>query len=291
MQEMFTIQRPASPLPLIFDSPHSGRQYPADFGFACDPHVLHAAEDRYVDALFSSVPEHGGALLCAHFPRSYIDVNRALDDIDPELLAEAWPSGAINPTGRSEAGIGLIRRLVRPGIPIYDRALSASEIQGRIETCYRPYHAALEKLIRDAHYNFGQVWHINCHSMPSSGAYPRQASAFAAGAPRHSDFCLGDRDGTTCGPVFRNILRDFLKGLGYSVTLNDPYKGVELVRRYSSPARGIHSLQLEINRALYMDEVTLEKNENYDALKKDIGKLVEFCASYAQAELTDLAAD
>jgi N-formylglutamate amidohydrolase len=291
MKEILSIHKPKNPLPLVFDSPHSGSHYPDDFHYACDLADLRRTEDSYVDELFACVPAYGGALLAAHFPRSYIDVNRAHDDIDPELLAGAWAHGTIAPTARSEAGIGLIRRLVRPGVPIYDRSLSAAEIAARIERYYHPYHGALDDLLRAAHYNFGQAWHINCHSMPSSGAYPKRAAALVGNAPRHSDFCLGDRDGTTCDLEFTHALRDFLKQRGYTVTLNDPYKGVELVRRYSSPARGIHSLQLEINRALYMSEETLEKSDHFPALQSDIEKLVAFCASFAESRLTDMAAD
>ncbi|MEZ5919527.1 MAG: N-formylglutamate amidohydrolase, partial [Alphaproteobacteria bacterium] len=168
MNDIYTLTRPETPaLPLIFDSPHSGTLYPEDFGYACDFHTLESAEDKYVDDLFASAPAFGAALLCAHFPRSYIDPNRSADDIDPALLAGLWDGALpIAPSPRSDAGIGLIRRLVRPGIPVYDRPLTSAEITARIERYYTPYHEALETLITEAHYNFGQVWHVNCHSMP-----------------------------------------------------------------------------------------------------------------------------
>ena len=259
MSNPFTIAAPATPLPLIFDSPHSGTHYPDDFAYVCAFGDLQRAEDRFVDELFACAPEYGGVLLCAHFPRSYIDVNRGIDDIDPVILAESWPHGEINPSSRSDAGIGLIRRLVRPGMPLYDQPLSVAAISHRIENYYKPYHAALEKLMNEAHYNFGQVWHINCHSMPSASARPKQPIGINGYGGLETDFVLGDRDGTSCDLDFTHALRDFLRGLGYTVTINDPFKGVELVHRYSAPARGLHSLQIEINKALYMNEDTSEK--------------------------------
>jgi N-formylglutamate deformylase len=291
MTKQFTIAKPRNPIPLVFDSPHSGRDYPDDFRFSCDFDELEKAEDRYVDDLFACAPHYGAALLLAHFPRSYIDGNRASTDIDPELMKEPWPHSEIAPSARSDAGIGLIRRLVKPGMPVYDRDLSAREVLKRIKNCYEPYHDALEKLMDDAHYNFGQVWHINCHSMPSGSARPRRAIGMSGRAGKESDIVLGDRDGTSCDTDFTHAMRDFLKSLGYVVTINDPFKGVELVDRYSNPARGYHSIQVEINKALYMDEEKNRKNKNYGALKMDVEKLIGFCASWVNANLTSMAAD
>ncbi len=291
MDQIFGIDKPANPLPLLFDSPHSGTKYPDDFDYICTFNELEKAEDKFVDELFACAPSYGATFLYAHFPRSYIDVNRSDDDIDPEILSEFWPFGDINPTPRSDAGIGLIRRLVRPGVPVYNRPLTAEEIIHRIEKYYRPYHKALEQLINDTHYNFGQVFHINCHSMPSASARPKQPIGFAGRGPRVADFVLGDRDGTSCGPEFTHALRDFLKGLGYAVTINDPFKGVELVRRYSNPSRAFHSLQIEINKSLYMDENSGEKNAHFEKLQLDVESLVGFCADYVQAGMVDLAAD
>jgi N-formylglutamate deformylase len=290
MTDILRIERPLKPLPLVFDSPHSGSIYPEDFDTTCPRADLESAEDSFVDELFSSAPAHGATLLCALFPRAYIDVNRAEDDIDPGLLAEAWP-GQANPSARSDAGIGLIRRLVKPGVPVYARTLSHKEITKRIEKYYHPYHDALQKLIDDAHYNFGAVWHVNCHSMPSSSARPRQPVGIAGGRSQAVDFVLGDRDGTSCDPEFTHAIRDFLRGLGYLVTINDPFKGVELVARHSNPSRGRHSLQIEINKALYLDETSNKKSKDFPALKADIEKLVKFCAGFASSRLTSLAAD
>jgi N-formylglutamate amidohydrolase len=294
MKNILTIIKPQNPLPLVYDSPHSGTIYPDDFHYSCDFSELRKAEDHYVDELFSSTPRLGAAFLSAHFPRSYIDVNRAACDIDTDLLAHLWPEdthGKIAPTSRSDAGIGLIRRLVRPGVPVYNRPLSADEIQRRIQTYYNPYHTALESLIDEAHYNFGVVYHINCHAMPASSARPRQPLSMIGREARVADFVLGNRDGTTCDHDFMSEIRKFLKNMGYNVTINDPFKGVELVRRFSNPARGRHSLQIEINKSLYMDEETGEKSPNYGALKADIEKLTAFTAAYSDSSLGQLAAD
>lgn len=282
---IYTLIRPKDGLPLVFDSPHSGTAYPQDFDFACEFSVLEKAEDKYVDELFMHAPDAGATFLHADFPRSYIDVNRCDKDIDIDLLEEIW-TDEINATARSHAGIGLIRRLVRPGVPLYSRQLKVSEIKHRIEKYYIPYHEALERVIEEAHYNYGQVWHVNCHSMPS-----QDGQSFRTMPLKAADFVLGDRDGTTCDIAFTHAVRDFLKGLGYRVAINDPYKGVELVRRYSNPATGRHSLQIEIARNLYMDENTYKKSIRFNRLKADIEKLIQFCAVYVQAQSFPMAAD
>lgn len=290
--DVLSIKKPEIALPLVFDSPHSGSHYPHDFGYACDLAHLRGAEDSFVDELFATAPAHGITFLHAHFPRAYIDVNRAETDIDAELLAEDWTGPfEIEPTSRSHAGIGLIRRLVKPGIPLYDRALSSEEIVARIEKYYRPYHDALATLLKDAHYNYGQVWHINCHSMPNASAYPKRGIGLVGNKAKPVDFVLGDRDGTSCAFDFTRALRDFIKSLGYTVSVNDPFKGVELVDKYSSPAAGYNSLQIEINKSLYMDEETGQKNSSFNALKDDVDKISKFCATFVESRLTQLAAD
>lgn len=287
-----SLHEPDQPLPLIFDSPHSGRQYPEDFRFSCPFSMLQKAEDNYVDELFADAPAYGASLLCALFPRTYIDVNRGADDLDPDLLApgfdEEWPD-PVNPTARSYAGIGLIRRVVRPGIAVYDRKLSISEVRHRIENYYEPYHKQLAALIERHHYRFGQVWHINCHSMPQGGGFGRMLSHSAVSAL--PDFVLGDRDGTSCDLAFTHALRDFLRGLGYRVYVNNPYRGVELVRRYASPATGRHSIQIEVSKALYWNEVRGEKTNNFNRLRSDINKLMEYISRYVTANLNEMAAD
>ena len=175
---------------------------------------------------------------------------------------------------------------MKPGVPVYNRDLSVSEVKHRIDGYYRPYHAALKSLLDDAHYRFGQVWHINCHSMPSSSA------ALTNGVLNmQPDFVLGDRDGTSCDLGFTHMLRDTLRDFGYRVAINNPYKGVELVRRSASPAEGRHSIQIEVSKALYWDEKKNERNKNFNKLKNDINKLVEVTGRYVGNNLSSLAAD
>lgn len=277
---------PGVEVPFVIDSPHSGRIYPADFGYACPFDVLERAEDNQVDLLIDRAPDWGMTTLNALFPRTYIDVNRAEDDIDTELLAERWPAPLV-PSSRSYAGIGLIRRLVKPGLPVYDRPLSVQDIRHRIDTYYRPYHIALKTVLDDLHYRYGRVWHIDLHSMPSAhGSVPHGLLNL------QPDFVLGDRDGTSCHPDFTRFLRDALRDMGYRVAINHPYKGVEIVRRYAHPAAGRHSIQLEISKALYWDEQSNTPLKTMAGLKVNLETLIARCADYARDALReDLAAD
>ena len=231
------------------------------------------------------VPECGGTLLAALFPRSFIDANRADTDIDPELIEAPWP-GPVDPSDKSGLGMGLIRRLARHGVPIYDHRLSIAEVAGRIERYYRPYHFQMQAITDALAAEFGMVWHLNCHSMPSSGA---AGPGNDPGA--RPDFVLGDRDGTTCESGFTGFIARTLETMGYRVALNDPYKGVELVRRYGAPALGRHSLQLEINRRLYLNEETLEKHSGFEPLCRAMAQLVRGICAYAGERLAARAAE
>lgn len=267
---------PSDPVPLVFDSPHSGIEYPEDFRHAAPWAILRAAEDTHVDDLYGAAPAHGASLLCALFPRSYIDANRHEGDIDAGLLAEPWP-GDLQPGEKSKLGLGLIRRLAQPDVPIYDRKLPVAEVRARLAAYYQPYHAELQSLLEARHRRFGAVWHVNCHSMGSKGS-----SMSVDNGRERPDFVLGDRDGSTCDRAFTDAVLAWLNGRGYHVTVNDPYKGVELVRRYSDPAKGCHSLQIEVNRRLYMDEKTRERGGGYAKLKADITELVAYLAEWTQ---------
>ena len=266
----------APEIPLVFDSPHSGTEYPADFGYSCPLAQLRSSEDLYVEDLFAAAPDQGATLQAALFPRCYIDVNRALDDLDPALLDAPWPD-PLAPGAKTKLGIGLVRRFAKPGLPVYDRKLPVAEVAGRIERYYRPYHHGLDEACNRLHAKFGVVWHINCHSMQSRGSSMTDDGPTAM----RPDFVLGDRDGTSCAPELTDFVRRVIAGRGYTVKVNDPYKGVELVRRHGRPAERRHSLQIEINRALYMDEATLERADGYDRLKADLSHLVEALANFA----------
>jgi N-formylglutamate amidohydrolase len=266
-----------APVPLVFDSPHSGTEYPEDFRFVASVETVRSAEDTHVEALFGAAPENGATLLAALFPRSYIDVNRHVSDLDPELIDGTWPD-KLQPGEKTGFGIGLVRTLAEPGVKMYDRKLSVAELRARIETYYWPYHDQLAAIIDGLHARFGAVWHINCHSMASRGS-----DMTPDGRVDRAEFVLGDRDGTTCAPEFRDFVARVLRDMGYDVRINDPYKGVEIVRRYSNPPARRHSLQIEINRRLYMDERTREKNAGFAKLQADLTRLIQHLADYTKA--------
>ncbi len=276
--KVFQLALPASgvrQLPLVLDSPHSGKQFPADFGAAMSIEDLRHAEDTDIDFLYSDAPALGAHFLCALFPRTYIDPNRHIGDIDLELLDQAWPDDYV-PSGKAALGKALVWRNHDDGRPIYDRKLSVEEVRHRIAHYVRPYQHTLEQLILRNHQNFGVSYHINCHSMEAVGGAMGEGGAGKARA----DFVLGDRDGTTCSPEFTQAVADFLRGRGYDVAINDPYKGVELVRAYSSPAQGKHSLQIELNKRLYLTANSLERSEQFLQTKTDLNALLRHLADY-----------
>jgi N-formylglutamate deformylase len=264
-------------VPLVLDSPHSGTDYPADFGAAVPMDALRASEDSFVDELYKAGPALGATIIAANFPRCYIDPNRSLLDIDASLLATPWPGPAI-PSRKTELGVGLIWRVLDSGDPIYARKLSVDEVRQRIVAYHQPYQRAVKDALDDAHEHFGVVWHLNCHSMP---ALSGKISEEGPGKPR-ADFVLGDRDGTTCEPAFTAFVAKTLRDMGYEVKVNDPYKGVELVRAFSDPAAHRHSLQIEANRKLYMDERTREKSANFAKFQADIERMLAAVAAYAE---------
>jgi N-formylglutamate deformylase len=270
--------------PVVLDSPHSGSHYPEDFGCLVPSIMLRRAEDMYVGELFANGPQFGATLLQAHFPRSYIDPNRAIDDLDPDLLDCEWPD-EVQMGEKSQLGHGLIWRFCPPDLLMYRDRLPSVQIRHRIEKYWQPYHECLSTTINYLHRRFGQVWHLNCHSMPAaSGAAIVRSNGRGNGRGR-ADFVLGDRDGTSCSLELRSLIADTLHSFGYAVALNDPYKGVELVRAYSDPASARHSIQIEINRSLYMNERTLEKHSGFEPLKVDLDRLVSALGEYSIAEI------
>lgn len=260
--------------PLVFDSPHSGTQYPADFDMACALEQLRTAEDTHVEKLYDFAPGLGIAWIEALFPRSYLDANRSEREIDAAMLEGTWPGELeSDPVVLSKVrlGKGLIWRNTDEGVPLYARQLTVPEVQARIERCWRPYHDAVAQAIEAAHARHGYSIHVNCHSMPSV------AAQYATDHPGlvHADFVVGDRDGTTADPRLTQLLAQFLRGRGYSVEVNFPYKGVELVRRYGKPAQQRHSIQLEVNRKLYMDEASFALTPGAERLRGDLRAMAQ----------------
>jgi N-formylglutamate deformylase len=274
---LFRANPKAAEVPLVFDSPHSGTDYPEDFDHVCPRRVLRTAEDTFVHELYAAAPAHGATLIGALFPRSYIDANRNLTDLDQALLAEPWPH-PLRPGVKTKLGMGLIRRLAVPELPVYGRKLGVAEVQARIERYYEAYHDELASAVDRLHARFGGVWHIDCHSMKSVS----NAMASEGAGVSRADFVLGDRDGTTCAPELTDFVLRFLASRGYDVRVNDPYKGVELVRRHGRPSENRHSLQIEVNRKLYMNEDSFDRNANFPKLKSDLDTLVAALATFAR---------
>ena len=256
-------------IPLVLDSPHSGNAFPADFNAAVSEAELREGEDCYVDELYAGGPEMGAPLLAALWPRTYLDPNRNAGDIDLDLIEGRWP-GEYRPSGKAKVGKALIWRTLEDGRPIYQSKLAVGVVTKRIESFHVPYHEKLKSLLGETHARFGKVYHINCHSMR---AVAGKQSDDGEGNVR-ADFVLGDRDGSSCDPRFTEFVRAALAAMGYQVKVNDPYKGVELVRAYSDPKAGRHSLQIEINKRLYMDEATLRKTEGFAVLQRSLSALL-----------------
>lgn len=260
--------------PLVLDSPHSGVAYPEDFGHACSRAQLRSAEDTHVEKLYDFAPALGVAWVEALFPRSYLDANRDTAELDVGMLDGPWDEPVRTDAAavsKLRLGKGLIWRNTDEGVPIYDRRLGVAEVRARIAQCWKPYHAAVAEAIEAAHARHGYSIHVNCHSMPAV------ASSYATDFPgmAHADFVIGDRDGSTADPHLSRRIAAFLGDLGYDVAYNHPYKGVELVRRYGRPAHQRHSIQLEINRRLYMDESTFEMHEGFERLHRQLKAMVE----------------
>lgn len=248
-------------IPFVFNSPHSGCYYPPTFldASCLDAHTIRRSEDCYVDALFASAVTLGAPLLRAHFPRAYLDVNREPYELDQRMFIESLPSYANAQSVRVAGGLGTVPRLVGEGQLIYPGKIPLGEALGRIEYLYKPYHAELERLLRQTQQRFGYAVLIDCHSMPS-GTKTGEAS-------RRADFIIGDRFGRSCSDALAGHAIDLLLQIGYQVAYNKPYAGGFITEHYGRPVRGVHALQIEINRGLYMNEATLEKSSGFAALQ------------------------
>jgi N-formylglutamate deformylase len=266
-------------IPLVCDSPHSGVTYPRDFGSCLPMSILRSGEDTYVEELWRAIPAVGGCLLAANFPRTYIDPNREISDIDAGMLDAPWPA-ELRPSEKTRLGTGLIWRLARKQA-MYDRKLPVAEVEDRIRRFHQPYHAALNQQIEAAYAKFGGVWHLNLHSMPANSYELLEIKT----DKQLADFVLGDHDGRTCDPALIETIETFLIGRGYTVARNDPFKGVALIARIGRPAENRHSLQIEVNRKLYMDEATYEKSQGFDALQQSLSLLAAHLAKFVNSQL------
>lgn len=262
----------APALALIFASPHSGRIYPAPLMAASvlDATAIRASEDAFVDELIADGIGVGAAVIANRYARAYVDVNREPYELDPAMFEDALPAYATARGPRIAAGLGAVPRIVADGQEIYGRKLAFAEAQARIETVHAPYHAALSDLVARTVERHGRAVVIDWHSMPSA------AGASVRGG--RLDFVLGDRFGQACDGTLTSLAETALRASGYRVARNSPYAGGYTTERYGRPGIGVHALQVEINRALYLDEQTLVRLGGFQTLKKDLGALFETLA-------------
>jgi N-formylglutamate amidohydrolase len=290
MQGPTTSLDPAAPLrlarpaqqtaPLVFVSSHSGRDYPPDFVAAArlDPLDLRRSEDSFVDDLFAEAPEHGAPLLAATFPRAFCDANREPWELDPTMFQDTLPSWVNSASPRVGAGLGTIARVVASGEAIYREKLAFAEAERRVRGCWQPFHAALEALIEQTCADFGGCLLIDCHSMPAYGCTGRNGAV-------PIDIVLGDAHGTACAARVTRRVEQLFIVLGYTVRRNDPYAGGYITRHYGRPREGVHALQIEVARRLYMDETRIERGAGFASVRRDLTNLIGAIAAEAAALL------
>lgn len=267
-QPAFETIRPRRLLsPVVFNSGHSGRVYPERFlaMTRLDHLSIRQSEDAWVDELYGRAPHLGAPMLRAHFPRAYLDVNREPWELDPTMFVEPLSDRFNTTSPRVAAGLGTLARLVAENKPIYRERLTLDDARMRIEGIYHPYHEALQKLLSEAMSAFGVALLIDCHSMP------RLSRSNEKAAP---DVVLGDRYGTTCAPALVDLVETIFASAGLRVARNRPYAGGFATRSYGRPQHGVHALQIEVSRHLYMNEVTLTQHEGFEALRDLIDRLI-----------------
>jgi N-formylglutamate deformylase len=276
----FQLIRPAprDVLPIVLDSPHSGTEYPEDFGSVLDAAARHYAEDCFVDRLYANAPQFGATLLAARFPRLYIDPNRSVDDIDAQLLDGAWPE-PLAPSETSRLGIGLIWRLCG-GRPVYDRRLGVPEVQQRIARYWRPYREALQHELDDLHRRFGALWHLDVHAMTDD-------SYQLMGLPDKplADFVIGDRDGTTADEAMVATIESALRRHGYRVARNDPFKGQDIIRSSGRPAEGRRALLIEVKMSCYMDTAGYRLHDGFGRVQAALDAMLQELAEHVRRQL------
>jgi len=264
--------------PYLFNSPHSGRIYPQFFKqMSClDDFSLRLSEDRFVDLMFSPLVDEGATFMAAHFPRAYLDVNREAFELDATMFTEPLPAFVPPPSLRVKAGFGSIARIVSAGKAIYDHKLPVKEALDRIRYLYKPYHNCLNRELQNLRTIHGLAILIDCHSMPGKGGtHPSQISP---------DIILGDAHGRACAPVLMDRAEKLLCDLGYRVVRNHPYAGGYITCHYGKPFENIHALQIEINRDLYLDPQSLEKNDGFKPL---CDNMLEFGRCLIQSDIQD----
>jgi N-formylglutamate deformylase len=280
--EVIAPPTPAEGAPVVFNSPHSGARYPAAFLAATrlDALTLRRSEDAFVDELFLPAVGLGAPLMRAHFPRAFLDVNREPYELDPRMFDGRLPADANTRSLRVAGGLGTIARVVGDAQEIYAGRLPVGEALERIETLYKPYHACLRRLLDERRRRFGAVLLVDCHSMPSTGLPKDEA--------RRPDIVLGDRYSTSCAPFITDRAEQGLRAEGFAVMRNRPYAGGYITEHYGAPAAGFHALQIEINRALYMDETNHARGPGFAALQAALAAFLGRFIAFVAAELGPL---
>jgi N-formylglutamate amidohydrolase len=270
---------------VIFASPHSGKTYDAEFlaRIALDPVSIRSSEDAFVDRLFSAAPRFGAPLLVARAPRAYVDLNRGRDELDPTLI-EGFAGGPFNP--RISSGLGVIPRVVANGRPIYRGRIPRTEAEARLRQVWDPYHACLAELMADHVGRFGEAVLIDCHSMPHEAieAVPRIGG-------RRPDVVLGDRFGASAGKRIVEHVEAALAAAGLHVARNAPFAGAYVAERYGRPGQGLHVVQLEIDRALYMDERQVKPAPGFADFRRLMTGVVADIAQAGRPSCAPLAAE
>ncbi len=275
--------------PLVFSSPHSGSVYPRRFlaSARLDAMTLRRSEDAYVDELFAGVVARGAPLVRARFPRAYLDLNREPYELDPRMFESRLPGFANTRSVRVAGGLGTIARVVGDSQEIYAQRLKVDEVLARIDKLYKPYHRALQALLGRARRAFGIAVLVDCHSMPSVSTLPLPEST---DRKIKADFVLGDRYGTSCDKDLIDCVEGELRQLGYSVLRNKPYAGGFITEHYGDPANNLHAMQIEVNRALYMDERSLAKSERFDRVGADLSTVVAALARWLSSRYNNTRA-
>jgi len=270
---------------VVFASPHSGRAYPPAFlrQSVLDEHAIRSSEDAFVDQLFEAAPRHGAPLVAARVPRAYVDLNRGEEELDPALV-EGARKAVLNP--RVASGLGVVPRVVANGQAIYAGKITRAEAERRIATCWRPYHAALRGELDAAHALFGQAILIDCHSMP----HEAMESVTRAGA-RRPEVVLGDRFGAAADAAIVERIEAAFTDAGLVVARNTPFAGAYVTQHYGRPNAGYHAVQVEIDRALYMDERRIRPSENFDRLRRDLEAVIARIAQIGRPVERSLAAE
>ena len=270
---------------VIFASPHSGRDYPSSFlnAIDLDPHSIRSSEDAFVDDLFRAAPRFGAPFLAAAAPRAFVDLNRAPEELDPALI-EGVRRAANNP--RIASGLGVVPRVVANGRPIYRGKIGLSEVHGRINSYWRPYHDALQSLIDDSHREFGEAILIDCHSMPHEAL-----ESVVGFNGDHPDVVIGDRFGAAASNSVVERVEAAFAAAGLRVARNTPFAGAYITQHYGRPSRRQHAIQIEIDRRLYLDEGRIEKAQGFGEFQLLLKSVIAEIADIGRPQAAKIAAE